>query len=977
MERNNTEDSTLGLYIQKKGNSSSLCFKKPLNNKTQTSRFILRESFKNQKSPFRTIGSPDINTNQKISKNDHSKNKKRNIASSDEKYGKKTSKSKLYENEMSTPFFKKYLSKMYEDELVDTIKNYPILYNKEKSYYHTARGNSFDDQQLELIIEKNNIESKARTIEPNENDNIINLDNFETFRQRNSKKDEVKRNIFKDLKTTEKKLSKKTKLRKLNTYKDNLPMTTTFNKTLNDNFYNNTSSEAPVKNLAKKEDIKKYKTNRELLKKIDNKIKGINKLKAQLNDNNQAIVNKPLEKNYIKEELKDTLNKNFSSNPNINTRNSKIKGQLKTSESLKDNNYICILCNKKIKNLLYCPKCKKGFCETCLKNKKKKSKFCSFCNYFINDIANYINIAAPEKKTIPYKNSNKLVKFKTSNSKNFKTINVEKNYEVNIGYNNNISKEKDKNEKNKLLINKNECKSSIGKSNKKIIKNNITNEESKEIKVNLKALNLFKNNYNYRTINVNNSTFSKEKYAVTSNNEEEKLNMNTLNTFNPNTYEEDDVEINNNNIQKEKISFVKRLNKKSYDNEIKQTNETKQNKENKINNEDIRKEELKVKEDIIVSSNTNNCNNEIINYCNEHSKEKLICYCVQCNKEFCKKCIENKENNHLEEHKIIEYLSKDSNLKYDNIKNIINTRNEIDKENDFLEKYINYFNNIIKNFEKEKEMNLEYINNIINNYINDIENKIEEIKTIINKIKIKQSIISDDKNSIQKYFDFYPNDSSNDNICKEYNEQYQEIINNIKNNNLFGNLNINYTSEKIKWDNNNNNLFFNIFSSQIINYNKNIFNENKTLLVNSKLIFDNDYLENLNDIIKKTSIKNDNPLNGMLIYENENNCNAIYVVSKGDKAMIQISIKLIQTKNKLKEELIVNKKNIFGNVLLSYGEKVVVFELKEKIIYNGMLYLYDLVPWEQLVNNDHYKDNDNNKLDNEISFKVTLCIFKN
>ena len=983
MERNNTEDDALCLSKQKKGNCSAICFKKVLNSKTtQSSRFKLRESFKKRRSSSRNIDSPDLSKNHKKISNDQSKNKKRVADSTDEKNGNKRSKSKLYENEMSTPFFKKYLSKMYEDELVDAIKNYPILLNKEKiSYYHTARGNSFDDQQVQKLIEKSDRERNIKKIGKSECNDISDLDNFESFRQKNFKKDEVKKNILKDFKFVSKKSNKETKLRKINTYKDNLQLAD-FNKTFTDNL-NNVSNILPNKNISKNEGIKKNKTNRELFKKIDNRLKDSNKSK---NDNNTSTNNKLLEKRHIKAEVKEIINKNFSSNPNINTRNSKLKTQLKTAENIKDIkdiNYICLLCNKKVKKPLCCPRCKKAFCEQCLKNKKKKSKFCSFCNFFINDITNYIKIVASEKKTIPDKKIKKLTKFNTSLTKNFRTINEVKNRDITIDHSKTISKDKEKNENSKPLINKVESKNSLNKTNKKNNnKNNITKDENNDIKVNLKSLNLFKNIYNNRNNNVNNNfnTFSDENCINSSNIEEEKLSMNTFNTFNSNTYEEDDII--DNNIQKEKINFVKKLNKKSYDNEIKPSNEIKANIVNKIKNDDIKQDELKVKEDIITSANTNTYNNEIVNYCNEHTKEKLICYCVQCNKEFCKKCIVDKENNHLEnEHKIIDYLNNSIHLNYRNIKNIIKTKNEIDKENDSLNKYVNYFSDIIKNFETEKEINLNYINNIINKNINDIENKIKELKTIINKIKIKQNILSSNKNSIQKYFDLYTNDSNEDNLIKEYNDQYQEIINNIKNNNLIGNFNLDYTFEKIKWNNINGNLIFNFFTSQIINYNKNVFNENKILLVNSKLIFDNNYFDNFIDITKKISIKNDNPSNDIelnnSIYENENNYNALYIVNKGDKAMMQISIKLSKNKNKINEELNVNKENIFGNVLLNNGEKVIDFELKEKMIYKGMLYLYDLVPWEQLINNNNYKDKYINQMGNEICFKALLCIIKN
>ena len=527
-------------------------------------------------------------------------------------------KNKLYENEVSTPFFQRYLSKI----------------NKEERYY-TTRGSSYDDQKVKNML----------------NENKINIESNNIYKKINTKRND-----------------------KLNE---------------NNNFKSiNTKKSTDSKKNTQTETNEEYKNNKTNLTK-----------------------NKP-----IKKELRITNNPNNTNNNNV-----------------------CGLCNKKTKKMLYCPRCYHAFCENCIKHKKTKNKFCSSCNYFINDISKYL------KKI----NENKIItKFNTS----------------------------------KIINKQNSCKKRDKNLPRSIKKRNAENYEKD-----------------------NNQNISRYR----------NLNLTDI--------------INNSKCNKSKTkSFI-------------------------CHTKDIREKKL--------SSYTYNNLSSFISPNN------------------------NIINNFYKEDEII--------MNYD-IKNIINKFNS---ENENLEKYINYLNQIIKNYEMEKKINLNYINNFINTYINGIENKIKEVKTLINKIQIKQSIITNNNKLINNYL----NDTNNNE------ESYTELINSIKDNNLIGNFQLDYEDIKKKF----NSKFFitklNLFSSQIINNNI----QNKKF--ETKLFFD------------------------------KNNCFNFIILNKGKEISFEV--------NDISEKV-----NILGNILISYKNITKEFELSEKKLMDGKVSLYCLVSLNELYNNELNED---------------------
>ena len=111
-----------------------------------------------------------------------------------------------------------------------------------------------------------------------------------------------------------------------------------------------------------------------------------------------------------------------------------IKLEKNPEDNNNENDLICLICKKTCKKPLMCPNCHKLCCEQCIKNKKKKSKFCSYCNYYLFDASKYIEI----KNANNYKkNLNKKEKEITEESKNLsekkhRTYNYKKKNELNI-----------------------------------------------------------------------------------------------------------------------------------------------------------------------------------------------------------------------------------------------------------------------------------------------------------------------------------------------------------------------------------------------------------------------------------------------------------------------------------------------------------------------------------------------------------------
>ena len=98
------------------------------------------------------------------------------------------------------------------------------------------------------------------------------------------------------------------------------------------------------------------------------------------------------------------------------------------------------------------------------------------------------------------------------------------------------------------------------------------------------------------------------------------------------------------------------------------------------------------------------------NYCSNHIKKDLICYCFDCKKDFCNECLNLNKEKEKDNHLFFDYDNKNKNNSFiNNYKNKINEFNEnIDKlKKEYLkikENIEKSFYNYIKLIEKEKKI---------------------------------------------------------------------------------------------------------------------------------------------------------------------------------------------------------------------------------------------------------------------------------
>ena len=167
------------------------------------------------------------------------------------------------------------------------------------------------------------------------------------------------------------------------------------------------------------------------------------------------------------------------------------------------------------------------------------------------------------------------------------------------------------------------------------------------------------------------------------------------------------------------------------------------------------------------------------NLCNKHN-EKILYYCINCNKKLCGKCTSfiNKEAKIHEKHKIFDYTELEKS-KYIDIVNILENKEEkiniIDKN---LEKCKNIRNNDSKNLEKEKNIFSIVYNEIKNNYRTknniNIENS-KKLENIKKKYYEKCKYINDNLQNIES-LDKPINDFNIEEIKKDLEKYQKEII---------------------------------------------------------------------------------------------------------------------------------------------------------------------------------------------------------
>ncbi len=942
------------------------------------------------------------------------KYKKKNLHENQNNYGlvknvdeSTDKKAKLYENQREPSFLKKYMAKVRENETGEGKAGEKSI-NENNSFRENIANDNIKDinengknneKDINNIViqsydnkNKNkgnkNLENKNKHYNNKENKDLQNKENYKEFaynttddninisfnvneendtktEEKNNKSSEKvsikidnsnKTNIFSDLPkiSTKEKINLKTTQKNINKAKrsKNKSVELRKKKLLIPNINLVSISNSSRNNLSSNlntEENNNYKSFQQ--KNVDNKF----------NTENNKVVNIP-EISYSKKAKVPKLNLNSKS---IKQENNLTERSL-TNTNINDN-LICLLCNKNCKKPLMCPKCHKICCESCIKIKKKKNKFCSFCNYYLKDFSKYIQI----KNINNYKRNLKNNKNKETKDINNETLN--KISEHNIGQseaNNSNNKKKsflentpsfkqknisDKKIKNKKLKYMEGDKSTSSKNEEK-------EERDENIKINKSVNESNKKKYDsYLNRNKKYNTISdkpkKEKIK-----QKESIDVSEFDTivYKDNKKEENENILKNSYLKERIINYKEEIeeikedndsNDKSKENEninnnLNEIDNNENNNDNKEKNKKNEEKNVDIVENVDIIENKKEI--EVKKKCSEHIYE-LKYYCCECDKEFCEECL----NNHKEkEHNIIDYLI-NNNIK---LRELISKKNSNNEKNNVLEKNLNNLEQKIKSYKLEEQIFISEINKIANDYIINIESKINDIKIIMEKIKNEQNTIIENNKILNEQFNlFYKLNKENNNI-----DENEFALNN----KLIENENIDFSTDIQKFIENKNNFKFNYFTSQEI-YDITINIKDNTILF-SKIFFDDNNLNCfINDLMNyNNKISNDNNYNTDLkkyLYENiDLNSDSFTIKNLENTALIQINIKLNKKDENSNENIFYD--NIKCYLLISNKEINNYCELDKKMISNGNLCFYNLIPWEQfsILSN------------NNLSFKVIV-----
>ena len=623
------------------------------------------------------------------------------------------------------------------------------------------------------------------------------------------------------------------------------------------------------------------------------------------------------------------LAKNFSNNNNVSNKNSIKKLNINSKVNNRESNStdkrningdnICILCKKKSKKPLMCPKCHKVCCEKCIKNKKKKNKFCSFCNYFLNDITKYININNNRnyiQKNKNYKreeNSHNIISGHSRRQMKTSVFSQPKN-KITVEEAPSFRQRNDSEKRNEKIKKVTKLRSS-GEKNIHLQKNENEEDEIKENKNMRRTYDNRKTEELFKT---------KKFYETYIDNRMSKTNNLSLN--------------NNKDIEDFESNDKKNKKQDNNNNKLRNSMPIKDNNNKNISSIDDNNKFV---------NGENNMNKEEINkdVCLEHNN-KFNFYCIQCNKEFCDECI----NNHLDNHNLIKY----SNIDYNKFKNLLSQKNENDNKNTTLQNHLNDFAQKMKSYKLEKDIIISEINKIISKYINTIELKIQEINEMMSKIKSEQDKIVENNNKLNEQLSLFYKLNLNENDINT-----KELLNsNMNKITKIGDLDY-YSTEIQKMNNNKDYLKFNYFTSQAM---QDIpFTNNGSTILFSKLYFNE---ENFNDFIYnlKYNNKNKNNANSNIsenpygvdldelkefIFKDESIINSdIFAIRNWkNKALIQINIDLNMNSENEGNDIFYNNINCF--LLISNKDLNNYCELNQKFFSKGNLCLYVIIPWEQ------------------------------
>ena len=923
----------------------------------------------------------------------------------------KEKKQKFYSNQRETPFLRKYILKLHRDESIHKegnkdnqfyLKNFfsnnnSIYKDSNKEYYDYEYDHTIKHSHLETEVKETNnkneffngesIESDRRRINQNKNKNKNNNNNLKekinNKRDNNNKLDKNKKNIkYRNDNNPKEFINTISHVKNMSDLQNNFFLsngTETISQSNKKKYLRINLSPIGSPNYENK--IEGYFSDNEFYKPNVNLTTNNNK------SNNTPFDNKELSQNLINDIFKRSY---INSNSNI----------------------VCLICNKIAKRPLMCPKCEKVSCEECIRNKKTKNKFCSFCNSYISGIYSYIPInlytresenslskrgsinfkrlshTINNKKTkdnsknlkidtdqitskIDYRkkaNSISKTEFNTNSKINKNPMKINDNFNLNNILKNKTFKDKPKNAQlgssitNIISKIKNIKNEKIGNSS---VNNNYKNPKQTQVILNkIKNINNVNNNMCSRNTNLEekltNQDENNRNAPLFSINEMGSLGSikslfsNTENDMNE--YKEVMKEFNKTpNSKKDNIK------NKIYGNKI---NENKSNKKEEYQNKlkiyinniekDKDKDDFfleKIKEEDNLKYNESEIPEE---FCIKHYKEKIIFFCLDCNAKYCQECL--KEIAHNTKHQTIKYPN-ECNQEFQKLINeyILNNKNKIINNKDLY-----YYEQAINLYEKEKNIFLEHLEIIKNNYINKINLKIQDIKNIIDKLKQKEKYLNINDSLLKKYFDSYKEDKK------------ENILNEISGNN--NNINDpNLENEKKIIEFSTINSLFQCISSQYITSNLINIKEKRSNALYTEIKFDkcdlNKFLNNIqrNNYSFDNKYTNINNINNNVeniediisekeLYFDENLLSlteaSVYIKNINDNALIQLNINLYKNEDEYENKIDCNY--ICGFFLICQ-EKNNTFTLSQKKVTNGILTLYKVIPWNFLSIYDNIK----------------------
>ena len=923
----------------------------------------------------------------------------------------KEKKQKFYSNQRETPFLRKYILKLHRDESIHKegnkdnqfyLKNFfsnnnSIYKDSNKEYYDYEYDHTIKHSHLETEVKETNnkneffngesIESDRRRINQNKNKNKNNKNNLKekinNKRDNNNKLDKNKKNIkYRNDNNPKEFINTISHVKNMSDLQNNFFLsngTETISQSNKKKYLRINLSPIGSPNYENK--IEGYFSDNEFYKPNVNLTTNNNK------SNNTPFDNKELSQNLINDIFKRSY---INSNSNI----------------------VCLICNKIAKRPLMCPKCEKVSCEECIKNKKTKNKFCSFCNSYISGIYSYIPInlysresenSLSKRGSINFKrmshtinnkktnNNNKNLKidtdqitskidyrkksnsiskteFNTNSKINKNTMKINDNFNLNNILKNKTFKDKPKNAQlgssitNIISKIKNIKNEKIGNSS---VNNNYKNPKQTQVILNkIKNINNVNNNMCSRNTNleekITNQDENNRNAPLFSINEMGSLGSikslfsNTENDMNE--YKEVMKEFNKTpNSKKDNIK------NKIYGNKI---NENKSNKKEEYQNKlkiyinniekDKDKDDFfleKIKEEDNLKYNESEIPEE---FCIKHYKEKIIFFCLDCNAKYCQDCL--KEITHNTKHQTINYPN-ECNQEFQKLINeyILNNKNKIINNKDLY-----YYEQAINLYEKEKNIFLEQLEIIKNNYINKINLKIQDIKNIIDKLKQKEKYLNINDSLLKKYFDSYKEDKK-ENILNEING----------NNNNINDPNLENEKKIIEFSTINS--LFQCISSQYITSNLINIKEKRSNALYTEIKFDkcdlNKFLNNMqrNNYSFDNKYTNINNINNNVeniediisekeLYFDENLLSlteaSVYIKNINDNALIQLNINLYKNEDEYGNKIDCNY--ICGFFLICQ-EKNNTFTLSQKKVTNGILTLYKVIPWNFLSIYDNVK----------------------